>query len=160
MQMCATSPWVNKWQDVYDFTAHKTAESGVPNFSVNTALNWKMMAPLGEINEKVSKIKEFKSSVMGVQDIKDSDLDLIRLEFDEEQMIMPALFDVGPYFNAYAQNIIKGVVPSAQFKRTPMEYSNNVLLVAFVADFDALFDSTTAVLDHQTHGPADLRSTL
>ena len=75
-------------------------------------------------------------------------------------MVMPGLFDVGPYFNAYAQNIIKGVVPAAQFKRTPMEYANTVMLIAFVADFDALFDSTTAVLDHETHGPADLRNTL
>ena len=110
--MCSLSPWTNKWEAVYDFTAHKTAESGVPNFTVNPELNWRMMAPLGEISEKVNKVKEFKQQVKGVQDIKDSDLDLIRLEFDEEQMIMPAFFDVGPYFNGYAQNIIKGIIPS------------------------------------------------
>mmetsp|Transcript_26898 Transcript_26898/g.35974 ORF Transcript_26898/g.35974 Transcript_26898/m.35974 type:complete len:84 (-) Transcript_26898:394-645(-) len=41
-----------------------------------------------------------------------------------------------------------------------MEYANTVLLVAFVANFDALFDSTNAVLDHDGAGPADLRNTL
>ena len=112
IQACNLSPWTNKWEAIYDFTAHKTSESGVPNFTVSPELNWRMMAPLGEISEKVNKVKEFKQQVKGVQDIKDSDLDLIRLEFDEEQQIMPAFFDVGPYFNSYAQNIIKGIVPS------------------------------------------------
>lgn len=66
LQMCNTSPWTNKWQDIYDFTAHKTAASGVPNFTVNTALDWNMMAPMAEVQEKVSKVQEFKSTVKGV----------------------------------------------------------------------------------------------
>ena len=41
-----------------------------------------MMAPMAEVQEKVTKVQEFKSTVKGVQDIKDSDLELIRLEFD------------------------------------------------------------------------------
>ena len=41
-----------------------------------------------------------------------------------------------------------------------MEYGDSVMLIAFVADFDALFDSTTAVLDHENPGPADLKNTL
>eukprot|EP00354_Favella_ehrenbergii_P012615 CAMPEP_0170457418 /NCGR_PEP_ID=MMETSP0123-20130129/4713_1 /TAXON_ID=182087 /ORGANISM="Favella ehrenbergii, Strain Fehren 1" /LENGTH=113 /DNA_ID=CAMNT_0010721197 /DNA_START=694 /DNA_END=1035 /DNA_ORIENTATION=+ len=102
MQMCQTSPWTNKWQDVYDFTAHRTAESGVPNWYVDEALNWRQIAPLGEVSEKVAKVREFKASVRGPNDIRDSDLELIRLEFDEEMMNMPTLFDVGPYFNGYA----------------------------------------------------------
>ena len=75
------------------------------------------MAPLGEIEEKITKVQQFKQNVKSVADIKDSDLELITLEFDEERSIMSGLFDVGPYFNAYSQNMIKGVIPSAQFKR-------------------------------------------
>ena len=41
-----------------------------------------------------------------------------------------------------------------------MEYSDTLMLIAFVRDFDAIFDSTTAVLDHEAAGPADLRATL
>ena len=41
-----------------------------------------------------------------------------------------------------------------------MEYADTLMLVAFVADFDALFDSTTAMIEHETQGPADLRNTL
>lgn len=47
MKMCMTSPWTNKWQAVYDFTAHRTAESGVPNWSIDDALIWDMIKPLG-----------------------------------------------------------------------------------------------------------------
>ena len=48
-----------------------------------------------------------------MKDITDSDLECITLEFNEEYEIMSGLFDVGPYFNMYSQNIIKGVIPSA-----------------------------------------------
>ena len=75
------------------------------------------MAPLGEIEEKVTKVQQFKQNVRSLADIRDSDLECITLEFDEDYEIMSGLFDVGPYFNAYSQNIIKGVIPSAQFKR-------------------------------------------
>ena len=34
------------------------------------------------------------------------------------------------------------------------------MLLVFVQDFDAIFDSTNAVLDHEGVGPADLRHTL
>ena len=73
---------------------------------------------------------------------------------------MPSLFDVGPYFNANAGNIIKGVIPSAQFKRKSVDYNDTLMLLVFVQDFDAIFDSTNAVLDHEGVGPADLRHTL
>lgn len=111
--MCNTSPWTNKWQDVYDFTAHRTAESGIPNWSINDSLNWTMIKPLGEVNEMVSKVKEFNPAIKGVQDITDSDLSQIHLEFDQERQAMPDLFDVGSYFNTNAGDIIKGVIPSA-----------------------------------------------
>ena len=115
LQMCNTSPWNNKWQDIYDFTAHKTAASGVPNFTVNTALDWDWdtMAPMANMHEIVTKVQEINPTVKSVQDIEGSDLDQIRLEFKLDEMVKPELFDVGRYFNRYAQFIIKGVVPSA-----------------------------------------------
>ena len=113
--MCNTSPWNNKWQDIYDFTAHKTAASGVPNFTVNTALDWDWdtMAPMANMHEIVTKVQEINPTVKSVQDIEGSDLDQIHLEFKLDEMVKPELFDVGRYFNRYAQFIIKGVVPSA-----------------------------------------------
>ena len=71
------------------------------------------MAPLGEVEEKVSKVQQFKQNVKSMADIRDSDLELITLEFNEDHAIGSGLFDVGPYFNAYSQNMIKGVIPSA-----------------------------------------------
>ena len=82
------------------------------------------------------------------------------LEFDEEQEIMPGLFDVGAYFNQYSQNIIKGVVPSAQFKQVEQSYKNVVLLVAFAKDFDDLFDSSDKILTYDGDGVCDLKDTL
>jgi len=41
-----------------------------------------------------------------------------------------------------------------------MEYNDNLLLVVFVNDFDAIFDSTNAMMDHEGPGPADLTNTL
>ena len=43
-----------------------------------------MMAPLGEVEEKVTKVQQFKQNVKSLSDIKDSDLECITLEFDEE----------------------------------------------------------------------------
>ena len=56
MRLANTSPWSNNWTKIYDFTPHKTAESGVPNWSIDTSLNWKMIAPLGEVSEKITKV--------------------------------------------------------------------------------------------------------
>ena len=160
MQAANVSPWVNKWQEVFDFTAHKTVDSETPNWFINDALVWDLVQPLGEVDEIFTKISQFKDNIRGFQDIEQDDIDQIQIEFNEEESIMPHLFDVGPYFNTYASNIIKGVVPSAQFKRKKMDYKDSLLLVAFVRDFDAIFDSTNAVLDHEGIGPVDLRNTL
>ena len=76
---------------------------------------------------------------------------------------MAGLFDIGPYFNIYSENIIKGVIPSAQFKRQEQTYKDVCLLVVFVNGFEGIFDSTDAVLEHnQLEGedPCDLRNTL
>ena len=113
MQKADVSPWANKWNEVYDFTGNREVVPGQPNWVIKPALNWKMMAPLGEVEEKVSKVQQFKQNVRSMADIKDSDLELITLEFDEDYAIGSGLFDVGPYFNAYSQNMIKGVIPSA-----------------------------------------------
>ena len=86
------------------------------NWTTESKLDWKIIPLLGEIHEKVSKVKEFKERIKSVKDITDSDLECITLEFNEEYEIMSGLFDVGPYFNMYSQNIIKGVIPSAQLK--------------------------------------------
>lgn len=120
-----------------------------------------MIPFLGEINEKVSKVREFKGDrIKSVRDITESDLQCITLEFDEEYEIMSGLFDVGPYFNMYSQNIIKGVIPSAQFKSTQQNYRHTILLLAFVPDFAGIFDSTNVIAEHDEEGAIDLKNTL
>ena len=100
MQSALTSPWANKWTEVYDFTASTQIRADVPNWSVLSTLNWSLLPPLQEVNEKIQKVREFKGDkIKTTNDISDSDLQLIRLEFDEEASIMSGLFDVGSYFN-------------------------------------------------------------
>ena len=69
---------------MYDFTGNREVEPGQPNWLIKSALNWKLMAPLGEVEEKVTKVQQFKQNVKSLSDIKDSDLECITLEFDEE----------------------------------------------------------------------------
>ena len=83
-----------------------------------------------------------------MKDITDSDLECINLEFNEEYEIMSGLFDVGPYFNMYAHNIIKGVIPSAQLKGKQQDYRHSIVLLAFVPNFAGIFDSTNAIHNH------------
>lgn len=125
MKSAGLSPWANKWNLVNDsspipvvsaFLTEDVQSPIVKNFVVASNLNWRLIPPLGEIYEKITKVKEIKPSVRGIQDITETDLDEVELQFDEEFEIMSGLFDVGPYFNVYSQNIIKGVIPSAQFK--------------------------------------------
>ncbi len=73
---------------------------------------------------------------------------------------MAAFFDVGPYFNTNAHNIIKGVIPSAQFKRVEYPHTHSIMLLAFVSDFAAIYDSTNAVIAHGGESPVDLSQTL
>ena len=49
------------------------------------------------------------------------------------------------------------MIPSGQYKHEGREYAHEMLLVAFVEDFAALFDSTNAIAKHMTDGPCDLR---
>jgi hypothetical protein len=102
MKLASISPWTNKWNAVFDFTAHRTAPNGDPNWSISPDLNWNGMAPLAEVNEKITKVKAFKEHVKHIKDITPSDLECITLEFDEEFEIMSGLFDIGPYFNMYS----------------------------------------------------------
>jgi hypothetical protein len=70
MQSAMVSPWTNKWNAVFDFTPNRGAENGDPNWRLESALNWRMLPPLGEINEKVSKVREFKGDrIKSVNDI-------------------------------------------------------------------------------------------
>ena len=53
MQSALTSPWANKWTEVYDFTASTQIRADVPNWSVLSTLNWALLPPLLEVNEKI-----------------------------------------------------------------------------------------------------------
>ena len=57
------------------------------------------------------------------------------------------LFNLGPYFNQYASQIMKGVMPTKQFKANDSEqiYRQSLLLTYFVKDFNALFDSVNLI---------------
>lgn len=160
LKLADMSPWTNKWNEVFDFTAHRTADDGTPNWRNSSNLNWKLIAPLGEVTEKMEKVQAFKGAdaVKSLYDIEEADLESITLEFDEEET--NCFFDVGPYFNDYARNMIKGVVPCAQFKGQTQDYMHTCLLVAFVEGNDGLFDSTRAMMEHDSSMPCDLSSTL
>ena len=126
-----------------------------------TELNWKLMAPLGQVTETISKVRDKKSSVKGLHDITSADLEAIRLELDEETEIGAQCFDVGTYFNSYARNIILGAVPSGSLKSDQEAFTESVLLLAFVRDFKAIFDSTNAILAHRGQEEfVDLSDTL
>ena len=134
----------------------------MPNWCITEKLTWRLIPFLGEIYEKISKVQEFKGvdRVKNMADITDSDLECITLEFNEEYEIFSGLFDVGPYFNMYSQNIIKGVVPSAQFKGTTQDYRHAIFLTVFVPDFAGIFDSTNVILNHEEDSAVDLMDTL
>ena len=116
LKLADMSPWTNKWNEVFDFTAHRTAGDGTPNWRNSINLYWNLIAPLGEVQEKIEKVQAVRGqdAVKSIYDIDEADLESITLEFNEADT--DCCFDVGEYFNDYQHNIIKGVVPSAQFK--------------------------------------------
>ena len=50
------SLWTNKWTEVYDFTPHKTADDGTPNWKINTAL-------LNDPSEFIKPLQQMKALV-------------------------------------------------------------------------------------------------
>jgi len=56
MKLASVSPWTNKRNAVFDFTAHRTADNGDPNWGIESQLNWSGMAPMAEVNEKITKV--------------------------------------------------------------------------------------------------------
>ena len=72
------------------------------------------------------------------------------MDYDEDLATQANLFTVGEYFDTFAPKIIKGPIPSMMydhnqdmdFNSTLTSYRHQILLVAFVKDFDAIFDST------------------
>ena len=50
LQAVSVSPWCNKWNEVFDFTAHKTASTGEPNWFIDPELK-ELMPNLEQVQE-------------------------------------------------------------------------------------------------------------
>ena len=96
----------------------------------------------------------------GLQDITSAELEAMRRDFDRETENRVSQFTVGPYFNGYARNIIFGAVPSGSYKCEKDGFCDSLLLLAFVRDFAAIFDSTNAIIAHRGQEAVDLTQTL
>ena len=67
-------------------------------------------------------------------------------------------FELGPHFDQFKVNMLKTVPPTRQFsdQGSKQVYKHSFFILCFVADFDAIFDSVTALKAGQT----DLSNTL
>jgi len=52
MMNSSLSPWTSKWNDIFDFTPNKKADTGLPNFYLGESLEKDFMMPL----ERAKKI--------------------------------------------------------------------------------------------------------
>ena len=57
------SPWCNNWTDIFDFTPHKTAESGAPNFSISGELKPNFILPLTKASRLMDKAREINEEI-------------------------------------------------------------------------------------------------
>ena len=65
------------------------------------------------------------------------------MEYSEEGAARALSFQLGKYFNKFAPKIMKGALPSKQFWiDQSLSFAHNVFLVAFVKNFNCIFDST------------------
>ena len=62
MRPSTVSPWTNNWFDVYDFTPHKTAPTGEPNFFLAGDLVPEFMVPLEKAKLLIQKVGEIKGT--------------------------------------------------------------------------------------------------
>ena len=68
------------------------------------------------------------------------------MEYSEEGAARALQFQLGKYFNKFAPKIMKGAPPSKQFWiDQSLSFAHSVLLIAFVPDFNSLFDSTLLI---------------
>lgn len=74
-----------------------------------------------------------------VNQLKGIDLAEIELEFAEPSLQL----DLGPYFSKFAANMLRGVPPSKVGKDRE-SFAFSALLVVFVKDLDAMYDSLAA----------------
>ena len=121
---------------------------GEDNWTITPELQWNFIPPLEWAEEAFTKCKAFQGvgKVTGLHHITREDLASIILNYDEDKTVRADLFNLGTYFNQYGPQIMTGVLPTKQFTNDPaMTYRQNLLLVIFVQDFNAIFDSTNVI---------------
>ena len=67
MKAANISIWTNKWSDIYDFTPHKKADDGSPNFTVSSVLKNNFVTSFKEMKmtfDKISKEKGVETNSM------------------------------------------------------------------------------------------------
>lgn len=98
------SPWNNSWDEVIDLTPDLLCDGspdGGQNWSIQTALVWDFVPPLGwalEVFEKVQKLKG-ADKVKGLHQIKREDLSAVTISYNEEDASRAEMFNLGQYFN-------------------------------------------------------------
>ena len=55
MHPSTVSPWTNNWIEVYDFTPHKKAATGEPNYYINSEIDPSFIKPLKLAKEVMAR---------------------------------------------------------------------------------------------------------
>ena len=70
------SPWCNNWSNVFDFTPHKKAASGEPNFTLSFDLDPQFVRPLWQGKAIVARVRELKGEELrSLEEVMPADLD-------------------------------------------------------------------------------------
>ena len=75
------SIWTNKWTDVFDFTAHKTADDGTPNWMIKQVL-------YDEMNVFIPSLEKAKEKLQSLRKVHGDELKTIRGYDDEVDLGM------------------------------------------------------------------------
>ena len=135
MKAANLSPWTNKWNDVYDFTPHRKADDGSPNFTVSKKVIYDFVSPLEKLTSLVKRVSQAKGvEITSLEEIKAEDILQIK-EFDEDVIEQK---DLGKYFSQYNMNMLTTIPPS---KAVKSDYTATCFLLAFVKDHAGIYDT-------------------
>lgn len=102
------SLWNNKWTEVYDFTPHKTADDGTPNWTVVPDLyEGDFIVPLERMKGMLEKVR----AVHG-EEVKTIRGHEVENDEPEEPEFDRLPVDLGQYFKKHLKTMTWGVPPS------------------------------------------------
>lgn len=85
MRPSMVSPWTNNWFDIYDFTPHKRADEGTPNFYCVPDVEPNFMRPLEEAKEIINKARLARGTdVKTLAEVDSAEFEQLQLEIEVE----------------------------------------------------------------------------